>query len=45
MRKLRAIKSNKQRVFFGIMSQMAHEYELDLNDVLQAYINIKRIKD
>src|SRR5205085_5915401 len=45
MRKLRAIKSNKQRVFFEIMSQMAHEYELDLNDVLQAYINIKRIKD
>ncbi len=41
--KLRAIQNNKKRVFSTIMDQISFEYDININDLLKKYIEIKQI--
>lgn len=40
--KLRAVRINKERIFRATMNLIAHEYELDINDLLNTYIKLKK---
>lgn len=40
MGKLKAIRTNKERVFHNIMVQVSKEYEIDLEELLRKYIDI-----
>jgi len=39
--KLHAIHTHRERIFHELMKKLAHEYELNLSEVLQAYITLK----
>lgn len=40
--KLLSYKKYKKRIFYGIMRKLSKEYEVDLSDILSAYIKIKQ---
>lgn len=42
MGKLRAVRTNKERLFNEVMVKISKEYEVDISDLLHAYIKLKK---